>query len=75
MAELKIKSFPFYWRINNKINTHPYIPSKLPYTFKVMENTNLLIEKRNQKLLAHLNKVYNFQNQYLYFQYKPYLKV
>ncbi len=58
MAELKIKSFPFYWRINNKINTHPYIPSKLPYTFKVMENTNLLIEKRNQKLLAHLNQVY-----------------
>ncbi len=58
MAELKIKSFPFYWRINNKINTHPYIPSRMPYTFKVMKNTNLIIENRDKKLLSHLNKVY-----------------
>ena len=58
MIELKINNFPFYWRINSKINVHPYIPSKLPYSFGVMKSTNLLIENRNKKLLAHLNKVY-----------------
>ena len=58
MTKLKINHFPFYWRINNKIDKHPYIPSKLPYSFGIMKRTNLLIESRNKKLLAHLNKVY-----------------
>ena len=58
MTKLKINQFPFYWRINNKINKHPYIPSKLPYSFGIMKNTNLLIENRNKKLLTYLNRVY-----------------
>lgn len=58
MMKLKINSFPFYWRINNKLKKHHSIPSKMPYLFKVMSNTNLLIEARNSKLLAILNKVY-----------------
>ena len=58
MAKLKISEFPFYWRINNKVEQHPLIPSKLSYSFGVMKNTNLLIENRNKKLLMHLNRVY-----------------
>ena len=58
MSKLKISEFPFYWRISNKVEQHPFIPSKLSYSFGVMKNTNLLIENRNKKLLMHLNRVY-----------------
>lgn len=58
MNELKISEFPFYWRINNTSNPHRRIPSKLPYSFGIMKNTNILIEKRSSKLLRDLNLVY-----------------
>lgn len=58
MNNLKINEFPFYWRIINKPVTHKYIPSRLPYSFGIMKNTNILIENRSKKLLDDLNLVY-----------------
>ena len=48
MNELKISEFPFYWRIKSTSNPHQRIPSKLPYSFGIMKNTNILIEKEVQ---------------------------
>jgi len=57
--QLHLRRMPFYWRIRKSTaDQHPSIPSRLPYSFSVIPELNLVIEKREETLLACLKEMY-----------------
>jgi SAM-dependent methyltransferase len=58
-----LNEMPFYWRVHKKDATHhPGIPKRLPYSFGVVPELGLLIERRSESLLACLEEVYRAES-------------
>jgi hypothetical protein len=56
---LELGLLPFYWRIRRSpSDRHPSIPGRLPYTFAHVDELNLVIERRDDSLLAILKEMY-----------------
>lgn len=54
-----LKEMPFYWRIRRSPSEcHPRIPARLPYTFKVIDDLELVIQERSRALLKCLSEMY-----------------
>lgn len=57
--QVDLHDMPFYWRIRRSVtDRHATIPSRLPYSFELMAELNLVIERRNPALLSCLTEMY-----------------
>lgn len=57
--QLRLPRMPFYWRIRRSVaDRHASIPSRLPYSFGVIPELNLVIQKRDEALMSCLKDMY-----------------
>ncbi len=60
---LDLNEMPFYWRVHQAgAAPLPGVPQRLPYSFGVIPELGLLIERRNPALLACLDAVYRAES-------------
>ena len=61
--QVDLHDMPFYWRIRRSAaEKHRSIPARLPYSFALVPELNLVIEKRSDTLLACLKEVYEAES-------------
>ncbi|HEV8646186.1 MAG TPA: class I SAM-dependent methyltransferase [Burkholderiales bacterium] len=57
--QIDLPEMPFYWRIRkSSADQHRSIPGRLSYSFGLRPDIDLVIEKRNDRLLSSLREVY-----------------
>jgi SAM-dependent methyltransferase len=62
-ARLDLNEMPFYWRVKASAgDVHASIPPRLPYSFGVLPELGLLVERRSDSLLASLEEVYRAES-------------
>jgi len=64
---MKIEKLPFYWRLKEKGSTN-IAPDYMPFEYDFNEALQLIIQKRNQETLDHLEEIYKAESNIGYLQ-------
>lgn len=64
---MRIDKLPFYWRLKEK-GSKNIVPDHQPFEFDFIESVQLLIQKRDKKILDHLEEIYKAEYNIGYLQ-------
>ena len=64
---MKIDKLPLYWRLKER-NSPNIVPDYLPFEYDFDESLQLLIQKRNEETLLHLEEIYKAESNIGYLQ-------
>ena len=64
---MKIEKLPLYWRLKEK-NSPNIVPDFMPFEYDFDESLQLIIQKRNNETLDHLEEIYKAESNIGYLQ-------
>src|SRR4051812_39910746 len=65
--KMKIEKLPLYWRLKEKGSPN-IVPDYMPFEYDFDESLQLIIQKRNQETLDHLEEIYKAESNIGYLQ-------